>query len=109
MSCPIAARGPAESMWELHSSPLGMQHLDEEVVAGHLSTQVLVVQVLLCLHAQRPDLSQPQQQLPELVCAVWVVAHRVLQQGCIGLLLSVLSQRVVLQVLHIYKRARWGE
>lgn len=71
------------------SSPLGMQHFDQKVVTGHLPAQVLVVEVLLSLHAERPDVSQPEKQLPEFVRGVRIVADGVLQQCCVGFLLGI--------------------
>lgn len=46
--------------WHPGSSLLGLQHLNEKVVAGHLVAQMLMVQVLLGLHAQCPHLHQAQ-------------------------------------------------
>lgn len=82
-------------------SSLGVQHLDEQVVAGHVAVQVFVVQVLLGLQADGSDLRQPQEQLAELVRLLRVVAHDVVQQRRVDLLLHALHQVEVLQVLHV--------
>lgn len=79
-----------------------MQHLDQQVVVGDVPVQVLVVQVLLGLHAEGPDLREAEQQLPELLRLLWVVAHRVIQQGGVDLLLDALHQLEVLQVFDIW-------
>lgn len=82
-------------------SSLGVQHLDEQVVAGHVAVQVFVVQVLLRLQADGSDLRQPQEQLAKLVRLLRVVAHDVVQQRRVDLLLHALHQVEVLQVLHV--------
>lgn len=79
-----------------------MQHLDEEVVVGHVPVQVLVVQVLLCLQADGPDLWQAQKQLPELLRLLRVVAQGVVQQGRVHLLLDAFHQLEVLEVFDIW-------
>lgn len=78
-----------------------MQHLDEQVVAGHIAVQVLVVKVFLGLQADGADLRQPQQQLAEFICLLRVVAHDVIEQCRVHLLLNALHQVEVLQVLHV--------
>lgn len=92
-------------------SPLGVQHLDEEVVVGHVPVQVLVVQVLLRLQADGPDLWQAQKQLPELLRLLRVVAQGVVQQGRVHLLLDTFHQLEVLEVFDIWiekeKKKRW--
>ena len=79
-----------------------MQHLDQQVVVGDVPVQVLVVQVLLGLHADGPDLREAEQQLPELLRLLRVVAHRVVQQGGVDLLLDAFHQLEVLQVFDIW-------
>lgn len=79
-----------------------MQHLNEQVVAGHLPTQVFVAQVVLCLGAEGSQLWQMQHQLAELVQIQGVGAHSVLQQSPIHLLLNTLHKHLVLQQLHIW-------
>lgn len=79
----------------------GVQHLDEQVVAGHVAIQVLVVQILLSLQADGADLRQSQQQLAEFICLLWVVTHDVVEQCRVHLLLDAFHQVEVLQVLHV--------
>ena len=55
-----------------------MQHLNEEVVTGHLSTQVLVTQVVLRLDAEQAQLTESQQQLAEFLEVLWIGTQRVL-------------------------------
>lgn len=78
-----------------------MQHLDKQVVAGNVAIQVLVVQIFLGLQADGADLRQPQQQLAEFICLLWVVTHDVIEQRRVHLLLNALHQVEVLQVLHV--------
>lgn len=85
-------------------SSLGVQHFNEQVVAGHVAVQVLVVKVLLGLQADRSDLRQPEEQLAELVRLLRVVAHDVVQERRVDLLLDTFHQVEVLQVFHIYRR-----
>lgn len=85
-------------------SSLGVQHFNEQVVAGHVAVQVLVVKVLLGLQADRSDLRQPEEQLAELVRLLRVVAHDVVQERRVDLLLDTFYQVEVLQVFHIYRR-----
>lgn len=80
-----------------------MQHFNEQVVAGHISVQVFVVQVFFSLQTDGADLRQPEQQLAKLISLLWVVAHDVVQQRCVYLLLYTLHQVKVLQVLHIWE------
>lgn len=82
-------------------SPLGVEHFDEQVVAGHVAVQVFVVQVFFGLQADGSDLWQPEEQLAELVRLLRVVAHDVVQQRRVDLLLDTLDEVEVLQVLHI--------
>lgn len=79
-----------------------MQHLDQQVVVGHVPVQVLVVEVLLSLHADGPDLRKSEQQLPELLCLLRVVTHRIVQQGRVDLFLDAFNQLEVLQVFDIW-------
>lgn len=85
-------------------SPLGVQHFNEQVVAGHVAVQVFVVEVLLGLQADRSDLRQPEEQLAELVRLLRVVAHDVVQERRVDLLLDAFHQVKVLQVFHICRR-----
>lgn len=85
----------------LGSSSFCMQHLNKQVVAGNVAVQVFVVQIFLGLQADGADLRQPQQQLAEFICLLWVVTHDVIKQRCVHLLLNALHQVEVLQVLHI--------
>lgn len=78
-----------------------MQHLNEQVVAGHVAVQVLVVKIFLGLQADGADLRQSQQQLAEFICLLWVVTHDVIEQCCVHLLLNALHQVEILQVLHV--------
>lgn len=84
-----------------HAGPLGVQHLDEQVVAGHLPAQVHVAQVVLGLRAQRAQLRQPHHQLAELLLELRVGGQAVLQQGAVHLLLHAVHERLVLQQLHV--------
>lgn len=72
------------------SGAFGVQHLDEQVVAGHVSAQVLGTQVLLGLGAQGANLGQPQHQLTEPVHVLRVRGERVFQQRAVHLLLHAL-------------------
>lgn len=67
-----------------------MQHLDEQVVAGHVSAQVFGAQVLLGLGAQGTNLRQPQHQLTEPVHMLRVRGECVFQQSAVHLLLHAL-------------------
>lgn len=84
-----------------HTRSLGVQHLNEQVVAGHLSTQMHVAQVVLGLRAEGPQLRQPHHQLAELLLELWVAGQGVLQQSPVHLLLDTLHECLVLQQLHI--------
>ena len=91
----------------LHSlllSSLGVQHFNEQVVAGHVAVQVFVVKVFFRLQADGSDLRQPEEQLAKLVRLLWIVAHDVVQQCCVDLLLDTFYQVEVLQVLYIYEK-----
>lgn len=85
-------------------SSLGVQHFNEQVVAGHVAVQVFVVKVLFGLQADGSDLRQPEQQLAELVRLLRVVAHDVVQERRVDLFLDTFHQVKVLQVLHIYRK-----
>lgn len=87
-------------------SSLGVEHFNEQVVAGHVAVQMFVVEVLFGLQADRSDLRQPEEQLAELVRLLRVVAHDVVQERCVDLLLDTFYQVKVLQVLHIYRRKK---
>lgn len=78
-----------------------MQHLDEQVVAGHLPAQMHVAQVVLGLRAEGAQLWQPHDQLAELLLELWVGGQGVLQQSPIHLLLDALHKCLILQQLHI--------
>lgn len=82
-------------------SSFGVQHFNKQVVAGHVSIQVFVVKVFFGLQADGSDLRQPEEQLAELVRLLRVVAHNVVQQRRVDLLLHALHQVEVFQVLHI--------
>lgn len=84
-----------------HARSLGVKHLNEQVVAGHLSAQVHVAQVVLSLGAEAPQLRQPNHQLAELLLELWVGGQGVLQQSPVHLLLDPLHEGLVLQQLHI--------
>lgn len=84
-----------------HTRPLSMQHFNKQVVAGHLSTQMHVTQVVLCLCAEGPQLWQPNHQLAKLLLELWVGGYGILQQSPIHLLLDTLHECLVLQQLHI--------
>lgn len=90
-------------------SSLGVQHFNEQVVAGHVAVQVFVVEVLLGLQADRSDLRQPEEQLAELVRLLRVVAHDVVQERRVDLLLDAFYQVKVLQVFHICWRKEEDE
>lgn len=90
----------------LFLSSLGVQHFNEQVVAGHISVQVFVVKVFFGLQADRSDLWQPEEQLAELVRLLRVVAHDVVQERCVDLFLDTFYQVKVLQVFHIYRRKK---
>lgn len=81
--------------------PLGVKHFYEQVVARHLSAQVLVAQIVLGLRAERTHLRQPQYELTEAVQTLRVRVERVLQQSAVHLLLDALHKLLVLQELHI--------
>ncbi len=83
------------------SGTFGVQHLYKKIVTGHVTVQVFVVQILLGLQADGPDLRQPQQQLAELVRLLRIVAHDVVQQRRVDLFLDALHQVEVLQVLDV--------
>lgn len=85
----------------LCSGTFCVQHLDEQVVAGYVAIQVLVVKVFLSLQADGADLREPQQQLAKFVCLLRVVTHDIIEQRRVYLLLNALHQMEVLQVLHI--------
>lgn len=95
-SCVMLRRGPL-------LSSLGVKHFNEQIVAGHVAIQVFVVKVFFGLQADGSDLWQPEEQLAKLVCLLRVVAHDVVQQRRVDLLLDAFYQVEVLQVLHIYK------
>jgi len=78
-----------------------MQHLNEQVVAGHFSAQMHVAKVVLGLRAERAQLWKPNHQLTELVLELRVGGQGVLQQSAIHLLLDTLHKRLVLQQLYI--------
>lgn len=78
-----------------------MQHLNEEVIVGHVPVQVLVVEVFFSLHADGPDFRKSQQQLPELLRLLGVVAHGVVQEGGVDLLLDPFHQLEVLKIFDI--------
>lgn len=85
-------------------SSLGVQHLNEQVVAGHVAVQVFVVKVFFGLQADGSDLGQPEEQLTKLVRLLRVVTHDVVQQRRIDLLLDAFYKVKILQVLHIFKK-----
>lgn len=85
-------------------SSLGVQHFNEQVVAGHVAVQVFVVKVLFGLQADRSNLRQSEEQLAKLVRLLRVVAHDVVQERCVDLFLDTFYQVKVLQVFHIYRR-----
>lgn len=87
-------------------SSLGVQHFNEQVVAGHVAVQVFVVKVLFSLQADRSDLRQPEEQLAELVRLLRVVAHDVVQERSVDLFLDTFYQVKVLQVFHIYRKEK---
>lgn len=78
-----------------------MQHLYQQVVAGHLSTHVHVAQVVLSLRAEGAQLWQPYQQLAELLLELGVGGQGVFQQSRVHLLLDALHEHLVLQQLYI--------
>lgn len=84
-----------------HTRSLRVQHLDQQVVAGHLAAQVHVAQVVLGLRAEGAQLRQPDRQLAELLLELRVGGQGVLQQSPVHLLLDALHKRLVLQQLHI--------
>jgi len=103
MTLPLS-HGPLQQERERrrsHARPLGVQHLDEQVVAGHLPAQVHVAQVVLGLRAERAQLRQPHHQVAELVLELRGGGQRVLQQGAVHLLLDALHEGLVLQQLHV--------
>lgn len=87
-------------------SSFGVQHFNEQVVAGHVAVQVFVVKVLFGLQADGSDLRQPEEQLAELVRLLRVVAHDVVQERRVDLFLDTFHQVKVLQVFHIYRRKK---
>lgn len=91
-----------------HASSLGVQHLNEQVVAGHLSAQMHVAQVVLCLRAEGAELRQPHNQLAELLLELRVGGQSVLQQSPVHLLLDALHEGLVLQQLHICRHTHTG-
>lgn len=91
-----------------HTCSLSMQHLDEQVVAGYLSAQVHVAQVVLGLRAERAQLRQPDHQLAEFILKLRVRGKSVLQQSPVDLLLDPLHKRLVLQKLYICKQMVGG-
>lgn len=78
---------------------LGVQHLSEQGVAGQVTQQVALVQVLLHLQADAADLWQPEQQLAELVR---LTALCVLHESSVHLLLGLLHLPAALDRLHIW-------
>lgn len=98
---------PSPSVWKaelLGCCGLGsfrMQHLNEEVIVGHVPVQVLVVEVFFSLHADGPDFRKSQQELPELLRLLRVVAHGVVQEGSIHLFLNTFYQLEVLKIFDI--------
>lgn len=84
-----------------HTGSLGMQHLNEQVVAGHLSAQVHEAQVVLRLRAEAAQLRQTHHQLAELLLELRVGGQGVLQQSTVHLLLHPLHEGLVLQQLDI--------
>lgn len=84
-----------------HACSLCVQHLDQQVVAGHLSVQVHVAQVVLGLGAEGAQLRQTHHQLIELLLKLGVCGQSVLQQRPVHLLLNALHKRLVLQQLYI--------
>lgn len=93
--------GRASCVPPSHTRSLGVQHLDEQVVAGHLSAQMHVAQVVLSLRAEGAQLRQPYDQLAELLLELRVGGQGVLQQSPVHLLLDALHEGLVLQQLHI--------
>lgn len=81
---------------------LGMEQLNEQIVAGHLAPQVFAVQVFFGEGAERAQLGQAEQQVSKASEDVRGGAQRVLQQGSFSLLLHALYEPMVLQLLHIW-------
>lgn len=79
-----------------------MEHLNEQAVAGHLSTQVFAVQVVFSERAERAQLTQTQQQVSKASKKVGGRAQCVLQQGSLNLLMHTLSVLMVFKLLHIW-------
>lgn len=97
--------------WQLfvcpsHARSLGVQHLDEQIIAGHLSTQMHVAQVVLSLRAEGAQLRQPHHQLAELLLELRVGGQGVLQQSAVHLLLDAIHERLVLKQLYICREIR---
>lgn len=87
-----------------HTCPFGVQHFNEQIVTGHLTTQVHVAQVVLGLHAEGAHLCQRNQQLAELFLELRVGCQGILQKSSIHLLLDPLHKGLVLQHLYICKQ-----
>ena len=93
--------GRASCVHPSHTRSLGVQHLNEQIVAGHLSAQMHVAQVVLSLRAEGAQLRQSYDQLTELLLELRVGGQGVLQQSPVHLLLDTLHKSLVLQQLHI--------
>lgn len=78
-----------------------MEHLNQQIVAGHLATQVHAAQIVLSLCAEGAELRQSHHQLAEFLLKLRVSGQGVLQQSAIHLLLDAFHKWLVLQQLHI--------